>query len=466
MACIALRIIHKPDIGVKKICLYELVNTYLLRKTVIISLTFATGILLSFPVNAQTWSLAQCIDTALENNKNLLMARDDLHIAGERNKEAIAALFPKINVNGDYRYYIDLPYQLMPESSFGGPSGSFREVQFGVPHNISASAQVSVPLFDPQIYGGIKTTSMAMEIDRLLYQKTKEEVYWEVTNLYYNAQVLLNQKSLLDSNLIAINKLHENTALLLELELAQKTDVNRVKLQLEQLNIQREQVQSHYLQVLNALKITMGISIDEGLEIEKEVKFNGQADYDRQSTIEMQLATAQLRMISSEIDNLKQSRLPSLSLFGSYGVSGFGYTETPNDFLNFYPVSLVGMKVSYPLFRGTALTKKINQKRIELRKNETKLNLISSQNDMQIENAWKQKATAENKVKASESQIELAQSIYDEMSLRHKQRLATLTDVLLADNDLREAQQSYITAVVDYLKADLELKKATGSIFK
>jgi len=34
----------------------------------------------------------------------------------------------------------------------------------------------------------------------------------------------------------------------------------------------------------------------------------------------------------------------------------------------------------------------------------------------------------------------------------------------LADNALREAQQAYLTSMVDYLKADLELKKLTGNI--
>ena len=48
--------------------------------------------------------------------------------------------------------------------------------------------------------------------------------------------------------------------------------------------------------------------------------------------------------------------------------------------------------------------------------------------------------------------------------LQQKQGTASLTDVLLADNALREAQQNYLNAVIDFLKADLELKKLTGSI--
>jgi outer membrane protein TolC len=58
----------------------------------------------------------------------------------------------------------------------------------------------------------------------------------------------------------------------------------------------------------------------------------------------------------------------------------------------------------------------------------------------------------------------LAQTIYEQTILQQKQGTASLTDVLLADNALREAQQTYLSAVIDYLKADLELKKLTGNI--
>ena len=83
---------------------------------------------------------------------------------------------------------------------------------------------------------------------------------------------------------------------------------------------------------------------------------------------------------------------------------------------------------------------------------------------MEIENSVRQRTTAQQTVVNTESQITLAQSIYKQTILQQKQGTATLTDVLLADNALREAQQNYLSAVIDYLKADLELKKLTGTI--
>ena len=56
------------------------------------------------------------------------------------------------------------------------------------------------------------------------------------------------------------------------------------------------------------------------------------------------------------------------------------------------------------------------------------------------------------------------QIIYEQTIVQQKLGTATITDILLADNSLREAQQTYLSAVIDYLKADLELKKFTGNI--
>ena len=75
-----------------------------------------------------------------------------------------------------------------------------------------------------------------------------------------------------------------------------------------------------------------------------------------------------------------------------------------------------------------------------------------------------QKEVAEKSVKTTIEQIKLAQTIYEQTILQQKQGTASLTDVLLSDNALREAQQTYLYSVIDYLKADLELKKLTGNI--
>ena len=418
-------------------------------------------------VQAQGWSLQQCIDTAQVYNKKLQVNRNDIAIGEQREKEAKANLNPKLTSNADYKYFTNLPYQLLPLNALNpaAPEGEFRAAQFGVPHNINLSLQLSMPLYNPQLYGAIQTTKIASEWIELQYQKLEEQIFFDISNLYYNAQILHHQLAFIDSNLINAEQLFKNMQLLNEQLLVKGTDVSKVKLQVAQLTSQKVGVKSKYEQVLNALKFTIGLSLENNLQIETNILYENSFEYSSLSTLDFRMAIIKNRWLGLELNTLNKSRyLPSLNLFANYGTTGFGYNGKPNGFLDFYPIGLAGIQLSYPLFSGTVTERKINQKALELKNNELQMGLINEQNYLQVENAKLQRKTAKNTVETLTEQIQLAQIIYEQTIVQHKLGTATITDILLADNSLREAQQTYLSAVIDYLKADLELKKFTGNI--
>ena len=418
-------------------------------------------------VQAQVWSLQQCIDTAQVYNKKLQVNRNDIAIGEQREKEAKANLNPKVTANADYKYFTNLPYQLLPLNALNpaAPEGEFRAAQFGVPHNINLNLQLSMPLYNPQLYGAIQTTKIASEWIELQYQKLEEQIFFDISNLYYNAQILHHQLAFIDSNLINAERLFKNMQLLNEQLLVKGTDVSKVKLQLAQLTSQKVGVKSKYEQVLNALKFTIGLSLENNLQIETNILYENSFEYSSLSTLDFRMAIIKNRWLGLELNTLNKSRyLPSLNLFANYGTTGFGYNGKPNGFLDFYSIGFAGIQLSYPLFSGTVTERKINQKTLELKNNELQMGLINEQNYLQVENAKLQRKTAKNTVETLTEQIQLAQIIYEQTIVQQKLGTATLTDILLADNSLREAQQTYLSAVIDYLKADLELKKFTGNI--
>lgn len=436
-----------------------LVNIHILT-FVLTALTFHTA----GSQTPQVWTLEQCLDTARAHNKNILISGNNLSISEARVKEARAGLMPKVNINADYRYYTNLPYQLMPMSVFGGPEGQFKEAQFGVPHNVSANVQIAVPLYNPQVNGAIRSTKIASEISELQKQKTEEQVYFEVSNAYYNAQILNSQRTFVQHNLKNAVRLLANLKLLKEHLLAKGTDVDRVALQAEQLTTRMALLDSQYELALNSLKFLMGLQLETQMEVSPTIDHTQQHAYDDQVTTDIRLAQAQGRLISSEATTLENSRLPVVSLFGTFGTTGFGYDERPNQFFDFYPIGFAGVQVTYPLFNGLATRRRITQKSIEMENSHLQTDLLVQQSRMQTENARNQLNVANRTVANTVAHMNLAQSIYDQTLLQQKHGTATLTDVLMADNALQEAQQAYLSAVVDYLKADLELKKQTGNI--
>ncbi|MEN9447992.1 MAG: hypothetical protein RJA25_1282 [Bacteroidota bacterium] len=415
----------------------------------------------------EVWTLKQCIDTAQVYNKTLQISKNNISISEQKKKEAQANLIPKVTANADYKYFMELPTQLMPMNALNpqAPEGQFRNLQFGVPHNINANVQLAMPLYNPQVYGAIANTKIANELTQLQFQKSEEQVLYDITTLYYNAQILKHQIDFLESNLINTQKLLKNMELLKEQLLAKGTDVSKVKLQAEQLATQREIVHDKFISIVNALKLNIGIPLEQNITINTQIEQQILVENNTANILDLKIIQTQNKLLNSEVSTLNKSRfLPSLNLVASYGTTGFGYDKTPNDFLKFYPVSFAGIQFSYPLFNGTVTQRKINQKKLEINNNELQTQLISDKNKMEIENAVRQRNTAKSTITNTENQIALAKDIYEKTVLQQKQGTATLTDVLLADNALREAQQNYLSAVVDYLKADLEIKKLTGSI--
>ena len=68
--------------------------------------------------------------------------------------------------------------------------------------------------------------------------------------------------------------------------------------------------------------------------------------------------------------------------------------------------------------------------------------LITEQAHMAYQNASLQSQVAENLLHTSQQQIDLAASVYQKTLIQQQEGMVSLTEVLLADNALRDAQQT------------------------
>ena len=420
-------------------------------------------LIMNIAAQAQTLSLEQCIDTALIYNRNIKLSKQDVTISTQKNKEIRGNLLPKLNEIADYRYYTDLPYQLMPAAAFGGPAGTYKEVQFGVPQSLNANLQLAMPLFNSMIISAIKSTRIAIELSEIQKTKTDEDVVLEISNAYYNAQMLLTQITFLDSNIINTNKLVKTTTLLCQQQIAKGTDVDRLKLQVEQITTQRSTVISQYQQVLNALKFLMGKPISDSIKVLNTEKSIVKVSFQSQITTDAKLIDKKIEFINSELIGLRNLRLPSLNAYGVYGTTGFGTTGS-NSFFNFHQIGYAGVQLSVPLFNGSVTQHKIAGKKIEIEKSNIQKEMVTEKSKLDLKNAEMQYTLATRNITVVSSQIDLAKKIYDNTVLQNQQGIANITDLLLADNSLRETQQNYLVALINLRRAELEYKRVTGNL--
>lgn len=420
-------------------------------------------LLSSMNLHGQTWTLEQCIDSAHANNQRVAIAENNQELSVLRHKEVRANLLPKISINGEYKYFIELPYQLMPMSVFGGPDGQFREAQFGVPHNINANAMLQVPIYSSGLLGNINKLETSQEIVEMEVQKTYDQIYFEVSNVYRNAQLLKSQMVFIDSTIINTERIKKSLELLTEQKLANQNDVKKLELKVSTLRSYRATLRVKLQQIYNALQLLTGSSTS--FEVEENILMMDLTQYEDNGNKDIEIIQLQQEIINIDLKSLKRSKyIPDVGFVATYGTQGFGYDQSPNQFLNFYPIGYAGIRFSYPIFNGTATNKKIDQKDLELENLRLKEELIKDAQQVEIENAVLRLENAFSNVTLAEQHVELAQSIYEQEEKKHKQGLISVNDLMIAQNELIQNQQSYLQSIAEYLAVDLELKKLTNNI--
>lgn len=417
------------------------------------------------PVQAQVMSLQQCIDSAMVNERRIRMSETDMQIANERTGELRGALLPKLRGVVDYKYYTDLPYQLMPASIFGGPAGMYREIQFGTPQNIAASLALQIPLYDPSSFSAVQVGKEAAAMAAIQHERTREDVVMEVSAVYYNAQILQSRLAFLDSNVVNAAALVRTLELLHGQALARQTDVDRIALQRDILTTQSTQVQGQYEQVLDGLKILTGMPLNGSLSVDTTAPEKELTNTATGTTMQRRMADQALRLKNAELRTLKRARLPGISGQGMYGTTGFGPLEA-DDHFNFYPIGYLGLQLQVPIFQGTILAHRIKSKKFELQRTELQRDALLDKENVERRSAQRQLTIAEQVITNNTAQLALAERIRRSTMAQHAQGMATVPDLILAEQSEHEAQMNYLNALVVLRKAQLELQRLNGILLK
>jgi OMF family outer membrane factor len=107
---------------------------------------------------------------------------------------------------------------------------------------------------------------------------------------------------------------------------------------------------------------------------------------------------------------------------------------------------------------------KIDGKKIEVNRTIIQKEIVTEKANLDLVNAEMQLSIANTTIATVNTQIELAKKIYTNTVLQNQQGMANITDLLLADNSLRESQQNYIVALINLRRAELEYKRVTGNL--
>ena len=172
-------------------------------------------------------ALYQMADTA-----NLSIVNTRLDIAANREQKNIflSSRLPQVSAVADYRYNAIIPGQIVPADFFGGPPGTFAEVKFGVPFNLSNTIQVNQFLYNSQLNYGLAALAINAQIVEIQQQVVKQDVRFQIASAYFNVQAINQQLAFLDKNVANMNALIKNMEVLFANGMVIPTEIDKLKI--------------------------------------------------------------------------------------------------------------------------------------------------------------------------------------------------------------------------------------------
>jgi outer membrane protein len=257
--------------------------------------------------------------------------------------------------------------------------------------------------------------------------------------------------------------------------LAKKIDVDRIKVNLTNLENQRDQVINAVTQLENQLKFYMGMPVETAIELPTteltDVKtlpvFADTVDISGRT--EIRLLDVQRELLGLQKKAYISEYYPTLALTANYSSTGQSdkfdlFKRKSNSTAFWYDASAIGLTLRVPIFDGFATRSRVRQANVEILKAEEDRRETTNALNLAYENAKIALRNSINTINSQRQNVTLAEEIYQSTQNNYNNGLAALTDLLDTENALTEAQNSYTQALLNYKIAEIQLIKSNGNI--
>ena len=413
---------------------------------------------------AQNLDLETCLKMADTANLTIRNSRLDIAINNRERKAYESARLPKIAISGDYKYNAIIPGQVVPGQFFGGPAGTFSTVQFGVPFNLSTTAQLTQILYNPQVNYGLAALKINGELTKIQQQIVEQNIKHQVAETFFNLQAITKQLSFVTANIANMDKLIKNMQLMVDQELVIQTEADKLQINRLSLLNSRQSLQATQEQLETLLKILVGMDSEEKIRLESDDLVEKSILVDKQTIVyqELELLGAQKKMNEEERKGTNMAYLPSLAFYAAYN---YNYNMKPaDDYRVGIEGAFIGLKLDWTLFDGMEKFHKQKVNALEAEKIDNQQTTVAQQLEMQTNNAKKQIEVSSGALAISQEQLRLSDRVYKQTQLKFEQGTISSNDLILADNNLQQSQTNVVAAYIQLRQAELTYLRSIGNI--
>jgi outer membrane protein len=431
-------------------------------------LVIFTSLCVLVPVKAQdVLTLEECLRLGIENNLSLESSRNEIRKGEHTLSENRAKLLPQINAVAGFNDNFNPPVSVTDGSAYGNPYNVTKTLQY----NASAGIQLQMPLYNQTVYTAVDIARTMNELNRLSYEKAREDLILQISKMYYLSQNTAEQIALIKENISRLNELSSITQAFYDNGMAMEVDVKRVNINLENQRVQYDNAQSMLTQQLNLLKYVIDYPADKEIaltpvdtENTTSVSLTGLDN----NQYELQLLQSKQKLAEQQRKMIGQGYIPSLSLTGSWMYSA--YTDKAKNWFHsgpsnhWYNSSGIGLTLRIPIFDG--LDKRAKMKKAKIEIENAKLSYENALKNMQTQylNATNELMNSQRNFRKQKDNYLLAEDVYQVTTDRYREGIASMTEVLQDEMRMSEAQNNYINAHYNYQVANLSLLKLTGQL--
>lgn len=412
-------------------------------------------------------SLEECIEIGIENNLALQTKRNEIRKGQYALSENRARLLPVINGFAGFTDNIKPPVSVTDGSSYGVAYN----VTKTLPYSANAGIQLQLPLYNQTLYTSMDVARIMDQLNRLGYEKAREELMMEISKLYYLGQTTNEQLEILKNNIGRLEELKNITEAFYDNGMAMDIDVKRVRINLDNMKVQYDNAQAMLVQQMNLLKYMMDYPMEKNFALERvqaEKLSHTELTGLSENLYEIQMLESQKTLAEKQRKLIRNGYIPSLSLSGNLSTSAFTdkarYWFQDNPSSKWYTSYGVGVSLRVPIFDGLEKRNKVRKAEMDIEN--SRLNLENTRKNLQTKylNATNDLMNSERNFFKQKDNYLLAEDVYAVTIDRYKEGIASMTEVLQDEMRMSEAQNNYITAHYNYQLNNLVLLKLTGNI--
>jgi outer membrane protein len=415
-------------------------------------------------------TLKEAQEYAIQHNKMVITSKMDVQASKIALWETISNGLPQISATGSFTDNLKLMTTLMPGEFFGQPAGTKVPITFGSQYNSGATVQASLLLFNAPYYIGIETTKLAQKLSEQSLSKSELDTKESVSSAYF--LILVSEKSLeiLDGNIANLNETLKSTRVMFTAGMAESTDVDQMVSNVTMVENTRSSMQRTIEMNYNLLRFQLGVTADtrivltetlEGLTSEINIEALLSQQFDHKQNLNYLLIENQEKMSSLALKSQKASILPALAGFYSYGITGMGdKVRTQQWFQN----SMTGLQLSIPIFASGQKYSQIKKAQINWEKAKTTKEMVTEQLLLQEKQLRYNLVNANLNYKSQKANVDVSKRVYASMENKYKQGMASSLDLTQANSLFLQAENNYVTSLMNLLQTKLALDKLLNNI--